>query len=207
MHSKQQEMDGLVQQIFEAMETKSHLKRTLLVLAGDHGMDSRGNHGGSLESEMSAALVMLSPEFQPLFPGTSSPTTPSSGGYGYHTVIDQSDIVPTLTSLLGIEIPRLSLGVLIPNFLPLWPDIADHVHQLRRNAAQLMKAYIAHDASFDETKTFGAEEDCLSLPGPSDQLLCLWGGIEKGIKSTSDEALPALYAVSIAKRLKTALKI
>lgn len=192
-------MDGLIQQIFQAMETKSHLKRTLLVLAGDHGMDSRGNHGGSLESEMSAALVLLSPQFQSLFPGADSPTTPVNGAYGYHTVIDQTDIVPTLSALLGIQIPRLSIGVVISDFLRLWSDTRDHVGQLRRNAAQLMKAYIAHDPGFVISEVHETDGNCLSPSKPSDQLLCFWGKVERDLKSTPNEALHALYTVSAIK--------
>ena len=41
MLPKQQEMDGIVRQIYEAMEKEPHLQSTLLVLCGDHGMNDR----------------------------------------------------------------------------------------------------------------------------------------------------------------------
>lgn len=64
MLPKQQEMDTIVENIYEAMNTLPHLENTLLVLAGDHGMNSAGNHGGSAEGETSPALVFISPKLR-----------------------------------------------------------------------------------------------------------------------------------------------
>ena len=64
MLPKQQEMDGVVETIYEAMNTLPHLENTLLVLAGDHGMNSAGNHGGSAAGETSPALVFISPKLR-----------------------------------------------------------------------------------------------------------------------------------------------
>lgn len=64
MFPKQREMDGIVEIIYEAMRSLPHLENTLLVLAGDHGMNSAGNHGGSAEGETSPALVFISPKLR-----------------------------------------------------------------------------------------------------------------------------------------------
>ena len=64
MLPKQREMDGIVKMIYEAMETHTHHGKTLLVLAGDHGMNAGGNHGGSGPGETEPALVFVSPKFK-----------------------------------------------------------------------------------------------------------------------------------------------
>ena len=74
MMPKQKEMDGIVEQIYQAMVTKPHLNSTLLVLLGDHGMNDAGNHGGSAPGETSPALVFISPELQKISSGLESPT-------------------------------------------------------------------------------------------------------------------------------------
>ncbi|KAJ5238405.1 hypothetical protein N7468_003024 [Penicillium chermesinum] len=176
MGPKFHEIDSLTRKIFESIQTKPYLKNTLFILLGDHGMDNRGNHGGSLESEMSAALVFMSPLFQRISPGQTSPADPNAGEYGYHTVIDQSNIVPTVASLLGIPIPRLNLGVVIPELLPLWKDPKEHITLLRNNAVQMMRLYV----------------DWLpSPPAVSDEVFGLWKKAET-LGSGADEALSVL---------------
>lgn len=119
MIPKQKEMDGIVRQIFEAMEQKEYLKSTLLVLAGDHGMNDAGNHGGSAPGETSPALVFMSPKLRELGLNFESPAA-FEEDFRYYRFVEQSDIAPTLGGLLGFPIPRNNLGAFIPEFLPLW---------------------------------------------------------------------------------------
>jgi ethanolaminephosphotransferase len=121
MIPKQQEMDGIVQQIYEAMIAFTHLNSTLLVLCGDHGMNEGGNHGGSAPGETSPALVFMSPKLKDITPGRPCPALPRQD-YDYYDKIEQSDIAPTLAGLLGFPIPLNNLGVFIQDFLPLWPS-------------------------------------------------------------------------------------
>lgn len=121
MAPKQTEMDGIVHQIYSAMEIRPHLKSSLLVLCGDHGMNEAGNHGGSAPGETSTALVFISPKFTEHFRGYPCPTQPD-GDYGYYDTVEQSDLVPTLAALLGFPIPLNNLGVMIPQALDLWQD-------------------------------------------------------------------------------------
>ena len=122
MRPKQQEMDAVVQQIFEAMESSAHLSRTLFVLCGDHGMNDGGNHGGSSEGETSSALLFISPLFQSVSSGLPCPTEPTLEAFHYYTKVQQSDIAPSLAALLGLPIPLNSLGVTISGVLGLWND-------------------------------------------------------------------------------------
>lgn len=110
------EMDGIVKQIYEAIESKPHLKSTMLVLCGDHGMNDGGNHGGSAPGETSPALVFISPKLKQISDGMVSPAD-STSEFHYYTKVEQSDIAPTLAGLLGFPIPLNNLGVFIPELM------------------------------------------------------------------------------------------
>jgi len=125
MVPKQKEMDGIVQQIYEAMTTRPHLNSALLVLLGDHGMNDAGNHGGSAPGETSPALVFISPVFKNISSGLESPAV-HMDNFRYYDSVEQSDIAPTLGALLGFPVPKNNLGVLIPRFLGLWEKGNDY---------------------------------------------------------------------------------
>lgn len=120
MLPKQAEMDGIVADLYRALQNTKHLESTLLVLCGDHGMNDAGNHGGSSRGETSTALVFISPRLGSKFEGSKCPTTPLDGSLIYYDRVEQSDIVPTLAGLLGFPIPQNNLGVFISRFLPFW---------------------------------------------------------------------------------------
>jgi len=121
MIPKQQEMDGIVRQIYEAMTHESHLSSTLFILCGDHGMNDGGNHGGSAPGETSPALVFVSPKFKVIREIRQCPTKPIRD-FDFYTKIEQSDIAPTIAGLLRFPVPLNNLGVFIQDFLPLWTD-------------------------------------------------------------------------------------
>ena len=122
MAPKQTEMDGVVKQIYRAIETEEHLHSTLFVLCGDHGMNDAGNHGGSAEGETSPALVFISPKLRTISQGSESPVTSPESTFSYYTTVEQSDIAPTLAGLLGFPIPLNNLGVFIPDLLDFWDE-------------------------------------------------------------------------------------
>ncbi|WWC68761.1 uncharacterized protein I206_102695 [Kwoniella pini CBS 10737] len=116
MRSKLAQMDRVLRRVVEMLDDQ-----TLLVVLGDHGMDDKGNHGGDAELETSSAMWLYSkstplkaarkldktitetwPEYT--FPGSETPLR--------H--INQIDIVPTLSLLLGVPIPYNNLGSVIP---------------------------------------------------------------------------------------------
>lgn len=105
--------------IYQAMFVNPSLDSTLLVLAGDHGMNDAGNHGGSAAGETSPALVFISPKFETISSGYKTPA-PQQENFEYYKKVVQSDIVPTLAALLEFPVPRNNLGVLIPDMLQLW---------------------------------------------------------------------------------------
>ena len=122
MLPKQKEMDRVVQQIYEKLESETHLQSTLFVLCGDHGMNDAGNHGGSSAGETSPALVFISPKLKKISSGVQCPSE-TEEEFQFYNVVEQSDLAPTLAGLLGFPVPRNNLGVFIPDFLPFWKGI------------------------------------------------------------------------------------
>lgn len=123
MIPKQKEMDGIVRDIYGAIENEEHHENTLFVLCGDHGMNDGGNHGGSAPGETSPALVFMSPKLKRITESLErkSPAKPK-GDFDYYRKIEQSDIAPTLAGLLGFPVPRNNLGVFVQEFLQFWDN-------------------------------------------------------------------------------------
>ncbi|KAJ3605725.1 hypothetical protein NHX12_027769 [Muraenolepis orangiensis] len=103
MGQKLTQMDGVIRSVMERLQND-----TLLVVMGDHGMTDTGDHGGESQKETDAALFLYSPT--PLFPGPPSQSEPE--------VVPQTDLVPTLSLLLGAPIPYSNVGQVL---LPLFP--------------------------------------------------------------------------------------
>ncbi|KAJ3531710.1 hypothetical protein NMY22_g8035 [Coprinellus aureogranulatus] len=114
MKAKLQQMNDVLERVVRLLD-----EETLLVVLGDHGMDRSGDHGGDGTLETSAAMWVYSKgpalASKPIpsgllqyrtFPGTSKP----------HRGIQQIDILPTLSLLLGLPIPFNNLGTIIPEF-------------------------------------------------------------------------------------------
>jgi ethanolaminephosphotransferase len=122
MIPKQKEMDGIVQDIYSAIENEDHLSDTLFVLCGDHGMNDGGNHGGSSPGETSPALIFMSPKLKKVTKQTrkESPAKPLGGEFEFYRLVEQSDIAPTLAGLLGFPVPQNNLGVFLEDFLDFW---------------------------------------------------------------------------------------
>lgn len=123
---KQREMDTIVRDIYTAIEFEDHLRSTLFVVCGDHGMNEAGNHGASSAGETSPALVFMSPKLRELKSTFQSPL-PEKDNFQYYSTVEQSDLAPTLAALLGFPVPKNNLGALIPEFLPFWPNSMFHI--------------------------------------------------------------------------------
>lgn len=186
MPAKQREMDDIVRQLYEALETKSHLQSTLLVLCGDHGMNDAGNHGASSPGETSPALVFLAPKLKEISSGYAAPERPKNE-FDYYSMVEQSDIAPTLAALLGFPISKNNLGAFIPGFLPFWPSSSDKVQILIRNARQILNVVTAAFGSelFD---AHAAVDPCASKATDVDELACEWRRISLEASSQADAA-------------------
>ncbi|KAG5992748.1 hypothetical protein E4U52_002533 [Claviceps spartinae] len=172
MVPKQKEMDGIVRSIYQALETKDHLKSTLFVLCGDHGMNDAGNHGASSPGETSPALIFMSPKFKGKLPKLYAPMEPRDE-FDYYEMVEQSDIAPTIAALLGFPVSKNNLGAFIPDFLSFWSSPLDQVQILVRNAKQILGIV---------TATFGVElfdlrgniNPCLLDKTDINNLACEW---------------------------------
>lgn len=180
MLPKQREMDSIVEEVYTAIKGKKHLQNTLLVLAGDHGMNDGGNHGGSSDGETSPALVFVSPKFETLQARSNakneSPVPPKSD-FKFYTEVEQSDVVPTLAGLLGFPVPRNSLGSFIPDFLPLWSK-KDILSLLLGNARQILGVVEASAPQgmfeLDAYSAISGKDGCNNASGEMEKLACEW---------------------------------
>jgi phosphatidylinositol glycan class O len=102
MTKKLRQMDGFIRDLAATIDDK-----TVLIVMGDHGMDSKGDHGGESEDEVEAALWMYSPKgvFGRTKPEYVTPPTTAKS-----RPVNQIDLVPTLALLMGIPIPFNNLG-------------------------------------------------------------------------------------------------
>jgi ethanolamine phosphate transferase 2 subunit G len=182
MPGKQREMDGIVKQIYGSMEASSHHQSSLLVVLGDHGMNDGGNHGGSSAGEVSTALMFISPLFKSAFEGVHCPLAVVDN-FKYYDEVEQSDIAPTLASLLGIPIPRNNLGMVIPRLLELWTKDSDRFDILYENALQMHDIAIA---TFPDAFIHGERGLPCNARGSSDEerLACAWLRLENAAKRT-----------------------
>ncbi|KAI9746422.1 MAG: major facilitator super transporter protein [Claussenomyces sp. TS43310] len=202
MLPKQEEMDGIVQQIYEAMETYERYKNTLLVLCGDHGMNDAGNHGGSATGETSPALVFISPKLRAISAGSKTPA-PMREDFQYYTTVEQSDIVPTLGGLLGFPSPRNNLGAFIADFLPFWSQADQKVRILLLNAKQVLNIVAATFPSV----SFAHRDliDCSVVSSDIERLACEWEIITHQLGSrNSGEQHKAELVFSLTQWLKMA---
>ncbi|EYC03086.1 hypothetical protein Y032_0096g2928 [Ancylostoma ceylanicum] len=116
------------------LETANELfSDDLLVVLGDHGMTTTGDHGGDSDDETHAGLLVFSP-------GHKFPALPDG--------LRQIDLVPTLSLLLGLPIPFSNLGIVIESLFPqnlTEQAIALNYEQVRRFA----NTYAAANPSFE----------------------------------------------------------
>lgn len=134
MPGKHEEMDGIIKRIYKTLDD-----RTLFVVLGDHGMTETGNHGGSTEPETSPALLFLGKSLSNIGKKLeySAPVVSMENTYSFYKKVQQVDVVPTLSVLLGFPIAQNSLGVFLPEFLDLYNNEEDKMNIARANLQQL----------------------------------------------------------------------
>lgn len=135
MRRKMNDVDVVIRRLlFDDMEcyySQNYMDEdTLFMVFGDHGMDSKGDHGGASQIEVDAGILFYTRNSQPRFPCTeakhiweSLELELSNAGVGQSTpwsaqdsfpAVTQIDLTPTLSLLTGIPIPYGNLGMLIP---------------------------------------------------------------------------------------------
>lgn len=102
------EMDTVIQRLYNNMSKKND--KTLIVVCGDHGMSSEGNHGGASKLEAETAMIFL-----PINGNINLGDEP------HQRYIQQIDLAVTLSRLWGIQVPTHSKGVLIESVVKSLP--------------------------------------------------------------------------------------
>ena len=108
-------------------------------------MDQKGDHGGDGELETSSALWIYSKGPSISLPSTSSssPTVVFPGTTTPYRSVQQIDLVPTLSLLLGLPIPYNNLGSIIPE---VFPDEEVRGRAARINAEQVWRYLKSYEA-------------------------------------------------------------
>ena len=104
---------------------------TLLVVMGDHGMTSSGDHGGDSDGELSAALFVHAKK---PFVDVDASRQANPGASSSPPQIPQIDLIPTLSLLAGTGIPFSNLGQPI---LDLFPESHEKVSAVQAVVAQV----------------------------------------------------------------------
>lgn len=186
MKDKLNQIDEIIRKVMESLDDD-----TLLVVFGDHGMDSTGNHGGESDDEVEAALFMYSKKKNFGRLRDISNYDISENGKNYRRV-NQIDIVPSLALALGVPIPFNNLGSPIdemfiknPNDLKLASQLTSHqINQYRMKSDELsndevVNSFFANvDESFESNHQYQklSLERCKSLWATFDDVN-IWIGI------------------------------
>ena len=183
MKAKLEQMNDFLAELVKAID-----EDTLLVLLGDHGMDRTGNHGGDSVLETMSAVWIYSKgpalsQGSTSLPSTLFPTTIFPGETIPHRSIQQIDLVPTISLLLGLPIPFNNLGSIIPEVFDRGTNKAGVQKALELNANQIKK-YL---------DTYRASQSGGELDGFWPQLSESWTETQT---ASSEESLAALWKFS-----------
>ncbi|KAI0739549.1 hypothetical protein C8Q80DRAFT_1261195 [Daedaleopsis nitida] len=147
MKTKLTQMDNVLRRVVDLLDDD-----TLLILMGDHGMDRKGDHGGDGDHETSAALWVYSKGPPLAHPNAAIPSFLLSSrvfpdASVTHRHIQQIDLAPTLSLLLGLPIPFNNLGTVIPELFWRDPTAKDYTRALTLNALQIKRYLDTYRAS------------------------------------------------------------
>ncbi|KAF7794894.1 hypothetical protein EIP86_006037 [Pleurotus ostreatoroseus] len=197
MKTKLQHMDNMLRDVVELLDNE-----TLLVVMGDHGMDRRGNHGCDTEHEVTVGVWFHNrhkPFYpsQPLIPADLLPKSVFPDATVPHRSIQQIDIAPSISLLLGLPMPASNLGSIIPELF--WQDGSGEQfeHGLRANAAQVHRYVEKYRASIPK----GEQDDAWTA------LDNLWKRAFEHAGSREIKTQPGKSWVQIHKYLDNALAV
>lgn len=143
------EMDDILSVIHESLSKRTD-ENHLILVTGDHGMTTAGNHGGSSELEVMTPLILI-------------PTrgwTLDSWQMAVPVTVAQVDVAPTLSLLLGLPIPKGSFGIAIPAVLGAANyTVVEQLFLLQYNLQQLLTVYQAEFGT--DNKLFAEAKEAL----------------------------------------------
>ncbi|KAK7100707.1 GPI ethanolamine phosphate transferase 2-like [Littorina saxatilis] len=148
---KLHEMDAVVRQIYTAMKSWNSDPPSVLVICGDHGMSDQGGHGGASPGEINVPIIILSPHA--LF---QQQKTRTRG-------LQQIDLCPTLSALMGLPMPKNNLGRVEVAALPESTPLVDKVRFLQLNAAQIAEILKENVDNIEEDQAYVLHQDALAV--------------------------------------------
>ena len=116
-----QEMDSVIRRLSEGVSRLDATSRqsTLIVVTGDHGMSNLGSHGGSTKEEIQSPLIFIADKFRKAvdegvasLPVVDAASLPAEMTPIRH--LQQIDVAPTISYLMGVNVPEESKGVAVP---------------------------------------------------------------------------------------------
>lgn len=105
MKDKLRQMNDVIKETIEKIDDK-----TLLIVMGDHGMDSTGNHGGDSKDELESTLFFYSKNKKFHINKKESSAYDFSDLARNYRSVNQIDLVPTISLLMGLPVPYNNLG-------------------------------------------------------------------------------------------------
>ncbi|XP_055687735.1 GPI ethanolamine phosphate transferase 3 [Lutzomyia longipalpis] len=127
MSRKLTEMDTMVRKVIDEMPND-----TMLIVLGDHGMTTSGDHGGDSVDELTSLIFAYSKGSDLI-------------GVRNVSTMQQIDLVPTLAAIFGTPIPFSNLGTVNINLLPDdsggMPRLETLLLHLWQNAKQVQKYF------------------------------------------------------------------
>lgn len=105
MREKLQQMDQVIRDVVAKIDDK-----TLLIVMGDHGMDKTGNHGGDSADELESTLFFYSKNKKFNVNRKSRDQYVLANRGEQYRAVNQIDLVPTISLLMGLPIPYNNLG-------------------------------------------------------------------------------------------------
>lgn len=156
MAEKLRQMDSILEQISREIDDE-----TVLIVLGDHGMDSKGDHGGESDDEVEATLWFYSarPRFGRLHKEHVKPPMTAK-----QRPAQQIDLVSTLSLLLGLPVPFNNLGAPIPEaFLRHIPARKADQDNLAKVNLLVFQQMLRYQQKYAESRNFVESADVVSL--------------------------------------------
>ncbi|KAJ4802575.1 GPI ethanolamine phosphate transferase 3 [Rhynchospora pubera] len=129
MVQKLEQINAILQNVTDIMNSQKHLENTMLIVMGDHAQTLNGDHGGGTSEEVETCLFAWMPRSLPS--SISSIFHPSTCGLGLNgknictSTMQQLDFAVSISALLGIPFPFGSIGRVNPELYALSPGSWD----------------------------------------------------------------------------------
>jgi hypothetical protein len=159
MAEKLGQIDAALSTTLELMDESKDCH--LALIFGDHGMTEDGNHGGGTEEEINAALFA---HFSPACGAMALDLAPQMGSKYIEEAfqsINQIDLVPTISVLLGLPIPYANIGGIVPSLLGL-EGVRETAAALALNAAQVWRYFTVYSETANKLPNLPQLEEQLN---------------------------------------------